>query len=249
MDPHNNYVSPFIKKEQYSDIDVDKVYYINLNRAVDRNKHFLDQCKKARIPFHKIQRFDAIDGTTYKFNEQEKNMFVLCDYLHQPFVSKIMGNQLSHYNILQDMIQKGYSHILVFQDDAILRDGFVSILNKTVANLPENAELVNIGFHSYASDADFLSWDFTRNDDRTHLSKSDLNEYVCHLNDYINPCSLAYIVTLKGAKALVDHFQTYGFKSATDWNYNRYLQDKNIFYGSTSVLTTGNHKFESSIFK
>jgi len=253
MYPEEQYVSPFLKHEregyaEEEDIRVDRVYYINLDRAIDRNKHFIAQCKREHVPESKLERYAAIDGTTYAFSDAEKAMFTQCDYRNEPFAPKIMGNQLSHYRILQDMIAKGYQHILVFQDDAVLRRGFVSLVNKTVAHLPHDAELVSIGFHAHASNADFVAWDLTREDDKVHLIKKAVNPYVGHLWDGINPCSLAYLVTNRGARALVRHFETHGFRSATDWNYNRYLLSKRIFYGSTTVLVTGNATFESSIF-
>lgn len=64
----------------------------------------------------------------------------------------------------------------------------------------------------------------------------------------INPTSLAYIVTNKGCQNLITYFETNGFSHETDWNYNLYLQSKNIFYGSKLVLCTGNNKFPSDVF-
>jgi hypothetical protein len=64
----------------------------------------------------------------------------------------------------------------------------------------------------------------------------------------VNPASLAYILTKKGCNNLLDHFYTNGFRFATDWNFNIYLQSKNIFYGSKYVLATGNNSFKSDVF-
>ena len=68
------------------------------------------------------------------------------------------------------------------------------------------------------------------------------------LNKDVNPCSLAYIVTLKGAINLLFFFEKNGFHRATDWNYNDYLNNNNIFYGSSSVLCTGDPTLGSDIF-
>ena len=43
-------------------------------------------------------------------------------------------------------------------------------------------------------------------------------------------------------------FEKTGFLRATDGNFNDYLQTKNIFYGSTTVLVTGNSDLKSDIF-
>ena len=80
------------------------------------------------------------------------------------------------------------------------------------------------------------------------MVKYPVNSYISILNDTVNPCSLGYIVTLNGAKNLINHFNTNGFLRATDWNFNDYLRSKNIFYGSNLVLCTGNPDFSSDIF-
>ena len=75
-----------------------------------------------------------------------------------------------------------------------------------------------------------------------------INVSKCILKENINPCSLAYILTLKGAKNMVSFFEKTGFLRATDGNFNDYLQTKKIFYGSTTVLVTGNSDLKSDIF-
>ena len=86
------------------------------------------------------------------------------------------------------------------------------------------------------------------NNEEKELSKKNINEYICILNDTINPCSLGYIVTLQGAINLIEFFNKNGFFRATDWNYNDYLKFKNIYYGSRLVLATGNPNFQSDVF-
>ena len=117
-------------------------------------------------------------------------------------------------------------------------------------NLPNNAEIINFGFHKNASYADFVSWNLNNPEieDNNFLIKQKINNYVCLLKDNINPCSLSYIVTLQGAKNFINYINKIGFLRATDRNYNDYLLSKNIFYGSNVVLATGNTKFESDIF-
>ena len=98
----------------------------------------------------------------------------------------------------------------------------------------------------YANGNMFVPWDFTcRN---TFLEKTIINDGVHIIQDSVNPCSLAYIVTLQGAKNLVDHFYKTGFLRATDWNYNDYLINKNNNYGSRIVLCTGNEKLGSDVY-
>jgi len=227
---------------------ISKIYFINLDNRPNRHEHFLKQCHDNSIDYSKIKRFQAINGETYQFSETEKKLFINCDYKNQSYVKKIMGNQLSHYYILKEMIKNNYKYIIIFQDDIIFRKDFKNELINVVNNIPDNAEIVNIAFHKFASYSHFIPWDLNQRDEEKSMSKTIVNKYITILNDTVNPCSLGYIVTLKGAINLVQHFNKIGFLRATDWNYNDYLRTKNIFYGSQLVLCTGNASFTSDIF-
>ena len=68
-------------------------------------------------------------------------------------------------------------------------------------NIPTNAEIVNIGFHKHS-----VPFDLSVSDNFNDVGDTKVNEYICHLKRSINPCSLAYIVTLKGASKLIECF-------------------------------------------
>jgi len=227
---------------------MDKIYFINLDRRPDRYEHFLKQCNDNNINFSIIQRFKAIDGNFYQFSKEEKDMFKNVDYRTQHYCKKIMGNQLSHYYILKDMIKNNYKTIIIFQDDIIFRKNFSKELDKVINNIPKNTEIINIAFHEYASYNTFIPWDLNQTEKEKSMSKININDSICILNDTVNPCSLGYIVTLTGAYNLIKYFDENGFRRATDWNFNDYLRSKNIFYGSRLVLCTGNPNFGSDIF-
>lgn len=225
-----------------------KIYYINLDRRVDRREHFENQCKIEEIPMEIIQRYKAIDGSTHEFTTEEMRMFSSCNYSHESYAKNIMGNQLSHYNILKDMIENQYEYIIILQDDVIFKTGFNKKIENVILSIPENAEIINIGLHKHALFSHFVAWDLTSESDLESISEVLVNNEICVLKDGINPCSLAYIVTLKGATNLVAYFEETGFVKATDWNFNDYLKKKQIFYGSTTVLCTGNPNLGSDIF-
>ena len=226
---------------------IDRIYYINLERRRDRREHFENQCKIEGIPMEKVQRFEAIDGTTCEFSDEQCRMFTKCDYLHTPYVKKIMANQLGHYYILKEMIATQCECIIVLQDDVIFKPGFIQRVQNVLSSVPENAEIVNIGLYQWACFDQSIPWVF-KDDDREAISKQIINDEICIWNDGINPCSLAYIVTMKGAINLVNHFDTTGFLRAADHNFNDYLRNRNIFYGSTTILCTGNSNLGSDIF-
>jgi predicted O-methyltransferase YrrM/GR25 family glycosyltransferase involved in LPS biosynthesis len=232
---------------------IDKIYYINLSSRTDRNKHFLEQCNKQSIPLEKICRFEAVNGLTYTFSPEETNLFKNVNYSYMPTKLKIMGNQLSHLKIFIEMIKQNYQYIIVCQDDVILKNGFIEYINLLVSNLPQNAEIIHFGFHKYAVRDIFLPWDLNSNNDDI-LCFSKVNDYICKLKPDFNAFyntnnSTAYILTLQGAKNYVQHVLQNGFKYATDCDINKYLIDKDIYFGSNIVLATTLIEFGSDVFE
>lgn len=227
---------------------INKIYYINLDFRKDRKQNFLSECNKANISLDKIERFEAINGNTYSFSKRELNLFKNADYNNYSYATKIYGNQLSHYYILKEMVEKSYDYIIVCQDDVIFCDNFNFHLNNVMNSLPNNSEIINIGFHKYACFSKFIPWDLNVTNNNVNELGKFITDGICELNHTINPCSLAYIVTLTGAKNIIRYFETVGFLRATDWNFNDYLIKKGIFYGSNKVLCTGDPQFGSDIF-
>jgi len=240
---------------------IDKIFFINLDRFRERKEHFYKQCEIHQIPFDKVERIPAIDGMKHPFNPTEQKMFKRANYQLNPenITKKIMGNQLSHFYLLKHIIANNLKYAIVVQDDVVFRDGFVKFVTDMIVNLPENAEILNLSLHQKADGKEFIAWDFTSDSDgkSENDGKSDseiiysrkINEYVSVWKEECNPCSLAYLVTLQGAKNIVTYFEMFGFRETTDCNYNKYLQNKDIFYGSSKVMATTNTDFESDIFR
>jgi GR25 family glycosyltransferase involved in LPS biosynthesis len=222
---------------------LDKIYYINLNKRKDRNEHMIKEFNKARIENNIITRFEAVDGELYSFNDYELNLFKNADFIKidklKPYMKKIMGNQLSHLNIYKDMIHNNYDKILILQDDVIFCDGFINHLNNICMSLPKDCEVLNIGLHEYANLSKFIKFNLNSVTEYMNIEKEKINEYVCKWKTNTQPCSLAYIITNKGAKNIISYFEKNGFKYATDISLNKYLIENDIFYGSRKILCTG----------
>ena len=230
-------------------LKIDKIFFINLNRRPERKIHFENQCIKHKIPAEQVLRMPAIDGLSYNFTENELSMFSKANFLNNNIIAnKIMGNQLSHYYLLKHIIIEKHKYAIICQDDVVFKDNFIFYINKIIDDLPEGVEIINLGLHKYAEYNDFISWDLNSNNDKEYICESLHNEFIGLWKKSLNPCSLAYIVTLNGAINIVNYFEQNGFNKATDMNYNEYLINNNIFYGSTSVLATTNMTFESDIF-
>ena len=230
---------------------VDCIFYINLDRRPERNYHFIQQCAKHRLPQKKIRRVSAIDAATHSFSHDELVMFSRADYRNKPFARRIMGNQLSHYYILKQIIREKIGVSIIFQDDVLLKDGFVNYIDNILDNLPADVEMLNFSMHQYAAYNKFVPWNLqsTMEYDLSFISANKINDYVCKMRTICNPCSLGYIITLQGAINLCNYFETVGFLRATDHSYNDYLIQRNIFYATNSVLATSNVLFPSDVFQ
>ena len=228
-------------------MNVDAIYYINLEKRPNRKEHFLHQCAIHNIPEDKIVRFNAIDGLTHDFSEEEKKLvnFVPSGPNERvKYREKIHGNQLSHYYVFKDMIEKQYNRIIIVQDDVIFCPNFIEKIHNVLANLPDDAEMVNFGTHQYANCQYFVAWDFSK-----PIEIEPVNDHIGKFTEIkYNPCSLSYILTLQGAKNLTECIQTHGYTNATDGFFNKYLLDKHIFYFPLQVLATGNASLPSDIF-
>jgi GR25 family glycosyltransferase involved in LPS biosynthesis len=239
---------------------IDKIFFINLDERIERRDHFLNECAKQNIPDTKIERFSAINGKTHLFTNEELQLFNNTDFYNNltPLIvkKKLMGNQLSHINILLEMKRRNYNNIIIFQDDAVLKNNFIYYIDEIMQDIPDNAEIINIGMHKTAINEYFEPYDLTTEIEDDNLIDKKITNFVYSYKIWysettrrVNPASLAFIVTKKGCYNLLDFFyKNGGIQRATDWNYNLYLQSKNIFYGSKYVLATGNNSFRSDVF-
>lgn len=231
------------------------IFLINLDRRNDRFSHFIEECKRENLSLEKFKRFSAIDGEKYTFSKKEIELFEKSDIDVKTDTGKgCMGNQLSHYYILKDIIKNQYPLTLIFQDDVKLKNGFVKDLEHVIEDVNKNIEsieieIVWIGLHKIGSGSFFI--DFPINDEyEKYYVKEKISENLCKLKPEINPASLAYLITLEGAKRYVEHIEKQGgFLRATDINFRDYLLQKDKMYSSYKVLCTGNSNFKSDIFK
>jgi predicted O-methyltransferase YrrM/GR25 family glycosyltransferase involved in LPS biosynthesis len=206
------------------------------------------------IPEDKVVRFEAVNGLNHKFSNSELDMFKNVNYSYMPTKLQIMGNQLSHFKIFQEMIERNYKYIIVCQDDIVFKDRFTSYIDELMTNIPHDAEIIHFGFHKYAVRDVFLPWDLSNTNYANEIAYKVVNKSVCQLVPDFNALynsnnSTGYILTLNGAKKYIQHVLENGFKYATDCDMNEYLINKNIYYGTRHVLATTFPKFGSDVFE
>jgi GR25 family glycosyltransferase involved in LPS biosynthesis len=225
------------------------VFYLNLARRTDRNEHCIKEIDKAG--FKNITRIEAIDATTHVFSEKELSYFKNADFLNKDFTIGIMCNFLGHMMMWKKIIDDDLDYAIICQDDVYFVNGVMADIDNILKNMPNDTEIVEIGFHELASGSYFVPYNIhSQSSFMTfmRLYDSSVNGYIGKLRRNVNPCSLCYILTKKGAKELLEHTEKNGVIRATDGHINDFFNNKGNHYGSLKVLATGEPSFGSDIF-
>ena len=219
------------------------VIYINLKRRDDRHRSCMRQFTEQGFPADQIYRFVAKDARTYDVAPDDWRMFEGADFMSDLMIRKpIVCNFLSHYDIWNYQIERKLPYLIVMQDDIVLRNQFMYHVSNLLRYLPDDAELVTLGLPEQ------IPVDKINEPSRREWFTEEVAPGISRLQPHINPCSLCYLLTLEGAKNLMERADRFGVNRAGDGWMNDYCKSKNIFYASTVVLATHNRAFGSDIF-
>ena len=121
---------------------VDKVFVINLDKDKQRLEKIDASLRKQGISY---ERIPGILGSTVKDDDR------LTGFCNIFCTDGIKGCALSHHTAWEQMIQNGYSRILVFEDDAIIPPDFDEKVRDVMARLPQDYEVVFLGCRFFCS--------------------------------------------------------------------------------------------------
>lgn len=110
---------------------IDKLIYINLDKRTDRRELIEKEIEKLNFPKEKIERFSAIDHTSYKTRGERG-----------------AGCSLSHLSIYNKMISENLDTILIIEDDfqlSVTSEQFQDILEILFSKFSEFS-VCNIGY-------------------------------------------------------------------------------------------------------
>lgn len=120
--------------------NTDMIYLVNLKRRPDRLIQFNENVKPIlNKDIHVIEAADGqslTDLTPYRIRAKSDGA-----------VRGAIGCMLSHEMIVKDAYEKGYKYILILEDDIHIPDpeNFISDINKSAAELPENWQMLYLG--------------------------------------------------------------------------------------------------------
>lgn len=110
----------------------DKIFYINLDKDVDRNRNILEQFSKYSITNY--ERLSATELTEVPKNHLWRNFNV--QFLSKKYILGSLGTRNSHWRIIDAAWQRDYERILIFEDDILINEDPNKVLeqNKDLLN-------------------------------------------------------------------------------------------------------------------
>lgn len=105
-------------------LNVDRIYVINLDRCKERMK-----CMERRLKDIPYTRFSAISPTTLMSGFDKLGA---------------QGCSQSHYKIWEECYHSNIQRVLIFEDDVIFMNNWVSLLNTQLSNLPKDAAMLHL---------------------------------------------------------------------------------------------------------
>ncbi len=209
----------------------DKILYINLSRRPDRNEHIIRSLKYLNL-LNNAERVDAVDGKLLLQEEISPSLITsegLVDAynkdlrVYEPLTQGGIGCALSHKKIYEKIVDEQIEKCFILEDDAKFDVDFYKKISEIEENVPKVYDMLFFGYH-------------------VSMIKNDVNAY-CFKPDKVYGL-FGYIVTLEGAKKLLDMFPlTYQIDTEISnnmANFDAYCvkPEYHIIYSDRSSTTT-----------
>lgn len=203
---NNKYSNEYKKYDTYLD-GIDIIYYINLERSKDRKKHMEKVFKDNVFHNKKIVRFNAIDHKKVDIYKKLKtNSIVNLIRLTKPEYACL----LSHLEVIRKFSKTNYEYAVIFEDDLELIDKkfWNEPIKNVIENAPKDYEILKLYRHCN-KDLQYKNmytlWD---------IKKENANR---NIGDW---STIAYIITNKAAKKLMNKIYVHGKYVLNDISYH-----------------------------
>jgi glycosyl transferase family 25 len=208
-----------------------KIFVLHYSKLTDRKEHILDQFKKHNIrEFTFIENFDKDEITEDQCPEFDQNYITnkrSCLSLH-----------LKHIYAYKLMITENIDEALIFEDDVILSDDFMSKLTNYMTQVPRDYDMVFIG------DACQLHIPTSQLVPNQNIYKKSVDT-----NDEgyggATRCTDSYIIHNRCAKKICEYIKNLKYKinSPVDWWLNVTARDNNlsVYWAEPTIVTQGTH--------
>jgi GR25 family glycosyltransferase involved in LPS biosynthesis len=213
---------------------ISKIYYINLDRRLDRLQHINNELNKINYS-GPIERIDAIDGKQLDIDilsdklitvegkndalDKNKGMY----FILTPGAIACALSHLNIYNkIIEEMPDDKYS--LILEDDITINDNFIDKLNEYTSKMPQ-FDILFLGYHN--------------------LIPNEENEN----NIYGKPEKLwglfGYLINRKGA---IEFTKIFPLQYQIDTEMSKVFNNVNVFYLKDKLIISDESQNPNSKF-
>ena len=162
-----------------------KIFVIHYKKLTDRKKSILTQFKK-----YNLTNYEFIEIDRDELDNYDTSLF------HKNFKNSLTAISLSHFNAYKKIVEC-YDSALIFEDDVILSDNFMTKLAKYTDELPNDFDILCIG------DGCNLHVNNTDLQPNKHIYKRQNKQ-----DKYYLRCTDSYIVSKKCALFLCNYINT-----------------------------------------
>lgn len=207
-----------------TDTLIDNVYLINLDKDVKRLFDSKKECKKIGI---EPTRIDGVYGKW--LSEEDTNGTV--DKVYFNFGSKsAIGCAMSHVKAWEKMIENNDSSSLIIEDDVVIDIDFINKFNEI--DIPDDYDIIYLGCTNGCDIDKKYSFEFPLV--KYYISQNKYAKKVMKINEHIYVPSLplalhGYILSLKGAKYLLDNIRKDKIYNHIDAQILKYLKNANSY--------------------
>jgi GR25 family glycosyltransferase involved in LPS biosynthesis len=116
---------------------VDRIFYINMDKDVERNDLIVKQFNK-----HNIWNYERISGVVVNDIPPGHKIIGPIDPTQnrEKYIKGSVGCLLSHKKIIEIALERGYSRICIFEDDAVFIENFEEQFNTYIDRLGKESQ-------------------------------------------------------------------------------------------------------------
>ncbi len=223
-------------------MNINKLYYINLDFRKDRRKFMENQIKS--IPTLKnMERYDAIDGQ--KINYEKENL--LCELFEVRRSGFKLGQSMTKgaYGLCKTLLEiykknviNKYGNILICEDDCMFVDNFDNKFIEHMNHLPKNWDMIHFGYlkedlviKKKVNDY-YSTYEYKPGNQCFMINQNACEIFLKHLKDPILPSDTDMVerVTRKGLINAYITNERLGYQKKDDISNTIPRGDKNFYY-------------------
>lgn len=198
--------------------DINKIYFLHLSDRYDREKWIKNQIDLIGFPEDKVNIWWTCRRL---FFNNENNAFSKAKHLqgNPNVISNVINCALEHYTIIRTSYERGFNHILIFEDDVKFNIN-LKAFKECIKQIPDGyccVKFINVVVKdSKYRSLNTLTFDKIKIPDKNLYRKINCKflkiRHLC--------CTAAYLLDREGMKQIINIYHEFGGKIAADWVFN-----------------------------